>query len=146
MKRTRGISGFKLKKWSKLPRFSFVGASMRAFVVPRDTDALSVYHIALASRGSIAPAYHKKAVELIWVIKGSGIAQLGRRSIRIRSGDSLIIQPPTPHGFVAGRAGMTFLAALSPRVDSRTDYYSCSGHQHPHPRSFSGRPATGGVR
>lgn len=119
---------------------------MRAFVVPKDTGALSAYHIALRGGGSIAPAYHKKAVELIWVIKGSGIARLGRRIRPLRKGDSLIIHPPTPHGFRAGRAGMTFLAVLSPRVDSQTDYFSCSGHRHEPPRAFSGRLSKGGVR
>lgn len=146
MKAPRGKKGFKLKPWRSLPHFAFVGARMKAFVVPKDTGALSVYHIELAARGSIAPAYHKKAVELIWVIKGGGVARMGRRSIRLRRGDSLIIHPPTPHGFVAGRSGMTFLAALSPRVDSQTDYYSCSGHRHEPPRAFSGGLAKGGVR
>lgn len=146
MRKAGRKEGFKLKPWSKLPHFAFIGANMRAFVVPQDTGALSAYHIAVPGRGRIAPAYHKKAVELIWVIKGTGIAQMGRRSVRLKRGDSLLIHPPTPHGFIAGRSGMTFLAVLSPRVDSQTDYYSCSGHQHAPPKTFSGRPAKGGVR
>jgi quercetin dioxygenase-like cupin family protein len=115
---------------------------MRAFLAPRDTGALSAYHIVLRSGGSIPPAYHKRAVELIWIMKGSGVARMGRRSVRLKRGDSLLIQPPTPHGFVAGRSGMTFLAMLSPRVDSKTDYYSCSGLHAP-PRTLSGRLAQG---
>lgn len=146
MKAPRRKKGFMRKDWKRLPHFSFVGARMRAFVVPKDTEALSVYHIELAARGGIAPAYHKKAIELIWVIKGGGAARMGRRSIRLKRGDSLVIHPPTPHGFVAGRSGMTFLAVLSPRVDSQTDYYSCSGHRHEPPRAFSGGSAKGGVR
>ena len=130
---------FRLKSWRKLPRLAFIGARMRAFLDPRDTGALCAYHIALASRGSIPQAYHQKAVELIWIIKGSGVARMGRRSVRLMKGDSLLIHPPTPHGFVAGRSGMTFLAVLSPRVDSQTDYYSCSGHRHAPPRALSDR-------
>ena len=73
------------------------------------------------------------------IIKGSEVARMGRRSVRLMKGDSLLIHPPTPHGFVAGRSGMTFLAVLSPRVDSQTDYYSCSGHRHAPPRALSDR-------
>jgi mannose-6-phosphate isomerase-like protein (cupin superfamily) len=131
--------GFKLKPWKSLPRFAFIGAGMRSFLAPRDTGALSAYHIVLRSGGSIPPAYHKKAVELIWIIKGSGTARMGRRIVRLKRGDALLIQPTTPHGFVAGRSGMTFLAMLSPRVDSKTDYYSCAGHHHAPPRGLSGR-------
>jgi quercetin dioxygenase-like cupin family protein len=131
--------GFQLKPWKKLPRFAFIGAKMRAFLAPQDTSVLSAYHIVLPGRGSIPPAYHKKAIELIWVIKGSGIARMGRRNIRLKRGDSLLIRPSEPHGFVAGRSGMTFLAVLSPRVDSQTDYYGCSGEPHSPPRTLSGR-------
>lgn len=116
---------------------------MRAFLAPQDTGAVSAYHIVLQSLGSIPPAYHKKALELIWIIKGSGVARMGHRSVRLKKGDTLLIHPPMQHGFVAGRSGMTFLAVLSPRVDSQTDYYSCSGHQHAPPRAFSGRLAQG---
>jgi quercetin dioxygenase-like cupin family protein len=127
--------GFKARAWRALPRFEFIGARMRSFLSARDTGALSAYHITLPSRGEILPAFHKKAVELIWIIKGGGTAVMGRRTVRLRPGVSLLIHPPTPHGFTAGRAGMTFLAMLSPRVDSSTDYYSCSGH-HLAPRTL----------
>jgi quercetin dioxygenase-like cupin family protein len=136
MRRARRKKDFKLKPWRKLPRFAFIGARMRAFLGPKDTGVLSAYHIALPRGGSIPPAYHKNAVELIWIIKGGGVARMGRRSVRLTRGDSLLIYPPTPHGFVAGRSGMTFLAVLSPRVDAKTDYYSCSGHAHGSPRTL----------
>lgn len=135
---------FQLKPWRKLPHFAFIGAKMHAFLSPQDTGALSVYHIVLPRRGTIPPAYHKKAVELIWIIKGGGVAEMGRRRVRLKKGDSLLIRPPTPHGFVAGRVGMTFLAVLTPRVDSQTDYYACSGHPHSPPRTLSGRLVEGG--
>lgn len=135
---------FQVKPWKKLPRFAFIGARMRAFLAPQDTGVLSAYHIVLPGRGSIPPAYHKKAIELIWIIKGSGVARMGRRSVRLKRGDSLLIRPPTPHGFVAGRSGMTFMAVLSPRVDSQTDYYGCSGQPHAPPRALSGRLIEGG--
>lgn len=139
MRAARGTKSFRLKPWKKLPRFEFIGARMRSFLAARDTGALSAYHIVLARHGRIPPAYHRKAVELIWILQGSGSAHMGRRNVRLRRGDSLLIHPPTPHGFVAGRSGMTLLAMLSPRVDSQTDYYSCSGHHHPPPRTLSGR-------
>ena len=138
--------GFAVRKWGKLPRFVFVGAKMRAFLSPKDTRMLSCYHIALTRGKSIAPAYHKKAFELIWVIKGGGIASMGRRRIPLRRGDSLLIQPLTPHGFTAGSSGMVFLAVLTPRVDSQTDYYSCEGDHYDRPKVISGRFVEGRKR
>jgi quercetin dioxygenase-like cupin family protein len=136
---------FELRRWSALPRFAFIGAKMRAFLGPGDTGALSCYHIVLPPGGRIPPAYHKKAVELIWVMKGGGVALLGRKRARLRRGDSLLLRPPVPHGFVAGRSGMAFLAVLSPRVDSQTDYYSCHGSHAP-PKVLSGRLLEGSAR
>ena len=130
------------RRWSRLPRFAFIGAKMRSFLGPEDTAALSCYHISLPPKGSIPPAFHKKAFELIWIMKGGGRARLGRRSIKVKKGDSLLIRPPTPHSFFAGPYGMTFLAILSPRVDSQTDYYSCHG-AHAAPRVLSGKLVEG---
>ena len=138
--------GFAVKLWRELPLFSFVGARMRSFLSPRESEALSCYHIKLSRGGSISPAYHKKAFELIWILEGGGVAQLGGRRVKLRRGDSLLIQPPTPHGFEAGPAGMAFLAVLSPRVDSKTDYYSCHGETHAQPRVHSGRLIQGRAR
>lgn len=141
----RRRKGFAIKRRARIPRLSFAGASMRAFLTAKDTPALSCYHITLASGGEIRPAYHKKAVELIWVFQGGGTARLGRRTVSLRRGDALVIHPWTPHGFVAGRAGMTLLAALSPRVDSQTDYHSCDGAHAP-PKVLSGRWTEGAPR
>lgn len=138
--------GYAVKAWRELPRFSFVGAEMRAMLSPTETRALSCYHIALEDGGEIPAAYHKKAFELIWVLSGRGTAVLGSRRVRLVAGDSLLIRPPTPHGFAAGRGGMSFFAALSPRVDSRTDYYSCDGGHHGRPRMISGRFLEGNRR
>ena len=130
--------GFETRRWSRLPHFEFAGATMRSFLSPQDTPALSCYRIVLEPGAAISPAYHKKAFELIWVMEGGGTASMGRRALKLKRGDSLLIRPPTPHGFTAGRAGMTFLAVLTPRVDSQTDYYAC-GHAHERPRMLSGR-------
>ncbi|HEX4048292.1 MAG TPA: cupin domain-containing protein [Elusimicrobiota bacterium] len=143
MRTTKKPARFKVKAWGKLPRFAFIGAKMRAFLAPQDTGDMSCYHIVLPGRGTIPPAYHRKAVELIWIIKGGGVAKMGPRSVRLKRGDSLLIRPTTPHGFTAGSSGMTFLAVLSPRVDSRTDYYACSGSHHAPPRALSGRLVEG---
>lgn len=130
--------GYRHKPAGSLPLFAFAGGRMHGLLDAADTGALSCYRIVLPPGGEIRPAYHKKAVELIWVLQGGGRAGLERRSVRLRRGDALVIHPPTPHGFTAGRRGMTFLAALSPRVDSRTDYHPCDG-PHAAPKVLSGR-------
>ena len=119
---------------------------MRSFLSPEDTASLSCYHISLSKFESISPAFHKKAIELIWVLNGGGVARLGGgRRVKLRKGDSLLIHPREPHGFTAGPSGLVFFAALSPRVDSQTDYYSCNGAHEP-PRVESGRLPQGSAR
>lgn len=142
----RNGKGFEVRQWSALPRFEFVGAKMRSFLSPEDTAALSCYHVSLSGREKLSPAYHKKAFELIWILDGGGVALMGGgRSVALRKGDSLLIHPREPHGFTAGARGLVFLAALSPRVDSQTDYYSCHGTHEP-PRISSGRLLEGRAR
>jgi quercetin dioxygenase-like cupin family protein len=119
---------------------------MTGMVMKEETEALSVYRIEMGPRQVVAPSYHKKAVELIWVLAGSGTVRLGRRSVRMRRNDTLFIRPPTPHGFEAGRSGMTMLAILSPRVDSRTDIYPAGKGNagHAATKVLSGRWREGG--
>ncbi len=48
--------GFTVKRRARIPRLSFAGASMRAFLSAEDTPALSCYHITLSRGGEIRPA------------------------------------------------------------------------------------------
>ena len=134
----KSSKSFTVKRWKTHPLFEFAGARMRALLTLDDTSKLACYHITVAKNGCVQSAYHKKAVELICILKGSGSARLGRRRVVLKKGDALFIYPPTPHGFIAGRAGMVMMAILTPRVDSQTDFYS-HDESHPPPKVLAGR-------
>ena len=129
----------RLKRRSELPVLDFAGARMDALLDAADTESLACYRITLPGGRSVPAAYHKKAVEMIWGLSGKGVIEVGRRRVTLTAGDVLVIHPPTPHAFHAGRKPWTFLAVLSPRVDSRTDLYPVTAGTHGHARAVKGR-------
>lgn len=131
---------YTLTRWSRLTVLHFDSCVMRPLVGIEETSKLSCYHIRLPPGSRMEPAYHRKAHELIWIMEGRGTALLDGRRVPVRDGDVLFIPPPTVHGFVAGRRPLVMLAMLSPRVDSRTDFYSAGpGRKHEKPKVLSGR-------
>lgn len=120
-------------------KLRFAGALVRPLVQKAERTGFACYHIRIAPGGVVPPAFHKKAVELIWILRGSGTITLGRRAVRMLRGDSLLIRPPTPHAFLAGRSGMEFVAVLRPWVDSSTDFHAAHAGTHAAPRVLGGR-------
>lgn len=129
---------YTLTPWSKLTVFRFSEALMRTLVTVDQTKSMSCYHIRLTRDGVMKPAYHKKASELIWFIKGRGVAELAGRRVRIKTGDVLFIPALTAHGFSTS-SSLEMLAMLTPRVDSKTDFYPLEDGSHGVPHVITGR-------
>lgn len=87
------------------------------------TDRFAVYRIVIAKHHKVPRSYHKIAEELVLCLKGYGIAHVGRSKIKIMAGDTLFIRPGTPHGFTTGASPLELVTFLSPKVDTRTDFY-----------------------
>jgi quercetin dioxygenase-like cupin family protein len=129
----------KVTKWPDLTVFRFTEAIMRPLVTLDETSALACYHIKLSKRKFMRPVFHKKAVEVIWILRGKGIAHLEDRRLKISAKDVIFIAPPAIHGFSTQDSSLEMLAILSPRVDSQTDFYSVDKSGHGRPRVLAGR-------
>ncbi len=58
---------------------------------------------------------HPHAEQWLYVVSGSGVAKVGRRSVRIKEGDLLLIPKKAPHQITnTGRARLTTLNFYCP--------------------------------
>jgi mannose-6-phosphate isomerase-like protein (cupin superfamily) len=63
---------------------------------------------------------HPRAEQWLYVVSGSGVAKVGRRSVRIKKGDLLFIPKKVPHRISnTGRARLTTLNFYSPSAYTR---------------------------
>jgi mannose-6-phosphate isomerase-like protein (cupin superfamily) len=63
---------------------------------------------------------HPHAEQWLYVVSGSGLAKVGRRSMRIKEGDLLLIPKKVPHRISnTGRARLTTLNFYSPSAYTR---------------------------
>src|SRR3989338_3448756 len=106
----KNANGFLIKKAKDLPKIYFMQSHMTPMIGLNETDRLSCYHIKMPKNTYVEPSYHKKAVEMIWILKGEGIAVLGNKKNQISRGDVIFIRPPTAHTFHSGAKGLELLA------------------------------------
>jgi quercetin dioxygenase-like cupin family protein len=118
--------GFLFRPFSDLTLLSFLGSTIRPLIQPDDEIENSSYFIQMPPSGFVERSYHKIAKEVIFVISGYGTAFLGNSILSLKKGDTMIIFPPTPHGFKAGDSGLEMISFLSSQVNSKRDFYSCS--------------------
>src|SRR5437899_9960256 len=71
-------------------------------------------------RGSLPAHFHKRTQEIVHLIRGEGIFQLGTERIRIQTGSVMRISPGQVHTFTnTGPARAVFLVVTTPRGDER---------------------------
>lgn len=119
--------GYIHKHSSDLTVLSFLGSTVTALTRPEDGVSFSSYTVSMPPGGQVEPSFHKVATELIFVVDGNGTAKLGGSLLNLERHDVLIVSPPTPHSFQAGQKGLVLVSFLSSLVNSKHDFYSCSG-------------------
>src|SRR2546421_10856254 len=71
-------------------------------------------------RGSIPPHFHKRTQEIVHLMRGEGIFQLGAERIQVKSGAVVRIPAGTVHTFTnAGLAPAVFFVVTTPRWDEQ---------------------------
>ena len=71
-------------------------------------------------RGSMPPHFHKRTQEIVHLIRGEGLFQLGIERIPIKTGAVMRIPPGQVHTFTnTGPAPAVFLVVTTPRWDER---------------------------
>jgi mannose-6-phosphate isomerase-like protein (cupin superfamily) len=73
-----------------------------------------------ASSSDAVENEHPHAEQWLYVVSGSGVAKVGRRSVRIREGDLLLIPKKAPHRITnTGRGRLTTLNFYCPPAYTR---------------------------
>jgi mannose-6-phosphate isomerase-like protein (cupin superfamily) len=58
---------------------------------------------------------HKKSQEIYYILEGAGTMHLGRKSLKVKTGDAILITPGMPHYIKAdGGTGIRLLCICSP--------------------------------
>jgi mannose-6-phosphate isomerase-like protein (cupin superfamily) len=71
-------------------------------------------------RGSIPPHFHKRTQEIVHLMRGEGIFQLGAERIQVKTGAVMRIPAGTVHTFTnAGSAPAVFFVVTTPRWDEQ---------------------------
>src|SRR5256884_109130 len=71
-------------------------------------------------RGSIPPHFHKRTQEIVHLMRGEGIFQLGAERIQVKTGAVVRIPACTVHTFTnAGSAPAVFFVVTTPRWDEQ---------------------------
>jgi quercetin dioxygenase-like cupin family protein len=101
----------------------FATMKLQSLTGAENTNRFAAYRIVIAKHHKVPRSYHKIAEELLFFLKGNGIAHVGRSKLKVAAGDTLLIRPGTPHGFITGSSPLELVAFLSPKVDTKTDFY-----------------------
>ena len=111
------------KRMNEMESFNLEGMQVIPFLSAEETQKFSVYHIVIPQHHRVPQSYHKVAHELILFLEGRGFARVNGRRFPVAKGEAIWILPGIPHGFETQDGPLTLLAILSPRVDTKTDFY-----------------------
>ena len=83
-------------------------------------ESLEMSGLLVQVRGSLPPHFHKRTQEIVHLIRGEGMFQLGPDRIPIKSGAVMRISPGQVHTFTnQGPAPAVFFVVTTPRWDEQ---------------------------
>ena len=83
-------------------------------------ESLEMSGLLVQVRGSLPPHFHKRTQEIVHLVRGEGMFQLGRDRIPIKAGAVVRIPAGTAHTFTnTGPAPAVFFVVTTPRWDEQ---------------------------
>ena len=88
--------------------------------ITRLVDSPDMSGLLVQVRGSMPPHFHKLTQEVVYMLRGEGLFQLGSERIPIKAGTVLRIPADTVHTFTnQGEAPAVFFVVTTPRWDEQ---------------------------
>jgi len=88
--------------------------------ITRLVESPAISGLLVQVRGSIPPHFHKRTQEIVHLMRGEGVFQLGSERIPIKTGAVMRISPGQVHTFTnQGPSPAVFFVVTTPRWDER---------------------------
>jgi mannose-6-phosphate isomerase-like protein (cupin superfamily) len=113
----------KITRIEDVRELEVAGFSVKFFLERGESNNISFYHVSLPGNFFYKSSYHKKAEELVFVLKGEARGKIGEKDTFVSEGSIIYIPPGTLHKFITKDQELVLLSVHSPPIYEDEDIY-----------------------